>query len=204
MRRGNRGTGLIIAAALALIAGCATTTHVETAWTEKNAQPPKLNKVLVVAIVPEEAVRRNLEEKLAEELQRSGVAAQPASQFIETGKDANADALKDLAAKQGFDTVLVSERTSVQPELHYDYPFYDYVWWSAPYAYGYGAGLGYGYPHTQTRTTVDTRLFDLNQNGELVWAAVTETVDGAMSTRSVNSVAKKIVDKLAQDVGSSG
>ena len=55
-------TALLLGAAM--LTACATT-HVTSSWKDPSASTAKVSKVLVVAMVPNEAVRRNLEQRLS-------------------------------------------------------------------------------------------------------------------------------------------
>ncbi|MFL5322247.1 MAG: hypothetical protein ACJ790_21500 [Myxococcaceae bacterium] len=182
-----------------MLGGCATT-RVVTAWKSPEATPPKLEKVLVVALVPQEAIRRNLEDRLVKELQRTGAVAIPSSKFVDEGEKINGELVKDLAAREGFDAVLVARHVGTRRDIEYAYPatYYDYVGAMAPLVYGPG------YIEETARVAIDSRLFDARQGGKLVWAMSTETVEGQTTDRSLTSLAKKIVDRLDKDLGLAG
>jgi hypothetical protein len=65
--------------------------------------------------------------------------------------------------------------------------------------YGYGWGYAYspGYLSTDTIVSVETNLYDLEED-ELVWAGVTETFNPSAVNDMVNEIADAVTDNLRQ------
>ncbi|MBX5481894.1 MAG: DUF4136 domain-containing protein [Myxococcaceae bacterium] len=183
---------------LALSAGCASTRIVDT-WTVPEAAPQP-HRALVVAVMPDEATRRNLEEHLAAELHEQGVDAVPSLQFLPDlstyQRDQLRDAVHDVAVQRGFDTVIVSRYHGVATEYRYvpsSYGWYDY--WAYPNPWVYSPG----YLDTRTLARIETSAFD-PRSGRLIWTATSETVQTSPGSRlPVGSVASRVVKAMKKD-----
>ncbi|HEY8206617.1 MAG TPA: hypothetical protein VIG99_03980, partial [Myxococcaceae bacterium] len=172
-----------------------STTHVTSSWKDPSAAQANLQKVLVVAMVPQETVRRNLEQEMVARLQQRGVQAVPSNQFIQEGSSITRDGVKQVVENNGFDAVLVTQYLGTQRELEY-YPgtYYDYFGYYSPMVYDSG------YVRETTTVKLESRLFDAKEGGRLLWSAATSTVDPSSAEKAIPTVAQKIVEKLEKDV----
>src|SRR5262245_59580489 len=67
-----------------------STTHITSTWKDPAAATAaSFQKVLVVAMVPQETIRRNLEQEMVVRLQKRGVQAVPSSQYLQEGNTIN-------------------------------------------------------------------------------------------------------------------
>ena len=173
-----------------------STTHVTSTWKDPAAATTaNLQKVLVVAMVPQETIRRNLEQELVARLQHQGIQAVPSNQFLQEGSTLNREAVKQVVENNGFDSVLVTQYLGTQRELEYVPGTYeDYFGYMAPLVYEPG------YVRETRTVKLETRLFDAKSGGKLLWSASTSTVDPTSTEKAIPTVAQKIVERLQKDV----
>jgi hypothetical protein len=190
--------GIVRAAVLlatAALAGCATTTKVTSSWKDPAAAKAKVEKVLVVGLVPEESVRRNLEETLAKELRQKGAQALPSAQFIQEGSSLTREKVKQVVEGNDFDSVLVAQYQGTERKFEYVPGTYeDY------FGYMYPTVYRPGYTRETREVKLESRLFHAENGGKMVWSATTSTVDPTSAGKAIPEVAKKIVDRLDKDV----
>lgn len=193
-----RKPGFRAASALVLfMAGCAST-QVSSVWRDESVSPAQARpqKALVVAVVPDPAVRRNLEDDLARKLQERGVPAVPSHRLVQDVRDLNQNQVQQIARQQGADGVLVTRFRGIQRHLDYQ-PGYGWdgfwgVWDPWMYQPGYLA------EHTSAR--METMLFNPPEDGgQLIWTATTQTFNPSGSERQIAGLAGKIVDQMHKD-----
>lgn len=184
-------------ALLLLVAGCAST-QVSSAWRDPTVSPAqaKPEKTLVVAMVPDPAIRRNLEDELAYKLQQHGVAAVTAHQLVQDERNLNKEQIQQLAQQQGADSVLLTRFRGIERHLEYEPGYgWDGFWgvWD-PWMYQ----PGYLTEHTSAR--METMLFHSpTDGGRLIWTATTQTFNPSGSDRQIAGLASKIVDQMHKD-----
>jgi hypothetical protein len=177
---------------LALGASCSTT-KVERTWIDPDVSMAPIDDVLVVAVVRQEELRRSLEDEMAGELRRKGVAAVPSHRLLQ-GEALTRDAVREVVGREGFDHVLVTNYRGLETELDYVPPTTGY--------YGYmGMTMASpGYYRETTVLTLQTRLFSAEEGGRLLWSANSRTTDPSTSREAIAGVAKELVEELGEDV----
>jgi hypothetical protein len=185
-----------VAILFGLILTACSTTHVTATWKDPSAAATaNLQKVLVVAMVPQETVRRNLEQEMVARLQHRGIQAVPSGQFLQEGTTLTRESVKQVVQSNGFDSVLVTQYLGTQRELEYVPGTYeDYFGYMSPLIYEPG------YVRETRTVKLESRLFDARAGGRLLWSASTSTVDPSSAEKAIPTVAQKIVERLEKDV----
>lgn len=182
-------------AAMAAVTACSST-QVTSTWKDPAAvAATRFQRVLVIAIVPDESARRNLEEQLAAELRQGGTQAIPSNQLIEDRTALTKESVKGIVEQRGFDSVLVTHYMGTERQFEYVPGTYDAY-------FGYMSPMIYepGYLRETTNVRLETRLFDARGGGQLVWSASTSTMDPASAQKAIPEVAEKIAERLRKDV----
>jgi hypothetical protein len=161
-----------------LVLSCGTATHIEKSWRDPSVtvDVSKLNKVLVVALLNNEANRRSTEDKLSTLLQ--GKAVPSYNLLTKDISEQNEETIRGRVKNEGFDGVVIMRLADVDKDVQYvpgNYPvyygrFWRYYWnaWNAYYDPGY-------YKTTKTYT-VETNVYSLKSD-KLIWSGLTSTVD---------------------------
>lgn len=186
--------------ALALLASCSPSRLIS-----QESNPDYVGKsfksVLVVAVTPDDMVRRTFEDRLVALLAKRGVKGIPAYSAVGSRRQIEEAELRQAIERSGADGVLITRVTRVDRLSGYTSGA------TLSVGYGYGAGWGgfYGYysgvwqtvdtaPQKvsgQTWTLSETRLFD-GKSGALAWTGVVDTREnedlGAALTQYVNII----------------
>lgn len=180
-----------------LMISCGTTAHIEKSWRDPDVtvDVSKLNKVLVVALLKDEANRRSTEDKLATLLKGKAIPSyniltKDVSQAREAG-------MNERLKNEGYDGVVMMRLADVDKDVQYvpgNYPvyygrFWRYYWnaWSAYYDPGY-------YRTTKTYT-VETNVYSLKSD-KLIWSGLTTTVDPSNVDKLMNASAKAVYNEM--------
>jgi hypothetical protein len=194
MRNTVRVTALSAAAALV----ACSTTKVTSDWKNPTAKTANIDRVLVVALVPDEKARQNLEQRLVAELNKKGAQASPSAQFIQTGSAITKENVTQIVEQNQFDSLLIVQYAGSERELQYVPRTYDeYFTYIRPGVY---RDRGYGYTQEITKVQLQSRLFDVKNGGVMLWSATTSTVDTASMEREIPKAAGKIVDEMGKNV----
>lgn len=181
--------GLIALLAIG-IAACSSTSVTST-WKSSAIKTVSVHKMLVVAVVPTESVRRNLENELVRELAKQGVNGTPSYLYIEDGSALDKDAVRSLVRSAGMDSVFIANYLGTTRELEYTpTTYYDYGYWNT-----YG-----GTYEERTEVKLEFRLFDARNQGRLVWSATTSTLAPESVAGAVPKVADDVVAQLEDDI----
>jgi hypothetical protein len=186
--------GVAALSAAAALMACSTT-KVTSNWKDPTAATAKVNKILVVALVPEETVRRNLEDKLASELKKKGAQASPSAQFIQESSSVTRENVKEIVERNQFDSVLVVQYKGTERKLEYVPRTYDDY-----FTYVHPRYYRDDYARESKKVKLESRLFDARNGGIMLWSATTSTVDTDSGEKVIPQVAAKIVGELAKNV----
>ncbi len=188
---------VLVAFFLIGLAGCGTTTRIQSWVDSRNARP--IHHALVIAVVSRESDRVILESKLVAALRQAGVQATPSHAVAQVPHWDDRAALRALVDRVGADTVLIVTLQGVEErEIHH--PPRTYV---VPRSYGY-----YGYYHTvweevhepgytvrQTVVRLETNLYDVERE-KLMWSGRSETVDPKSALDAMDSFVRVMIDDL--------
>ncbi|RKH07173.1 hypothetical protein D7V97_21590 [Corallococcus sp. CA053C] len=188
--RGTHFGFTLLIGAMLLAAGCASTSVGKTWKSPALAQHPSVKKVVVVAMVPSEATRQQLEQELVAKLSEEGVQAVKSSDVLPAGAKPDKDTLRSAIEGQGYDSVLVARFAGIHEEVNPDpaMSYYDY----------YGA---YGTDYSVTEEArMQVSLFDARgENGQLLWSTNTKTYESSDVHKEVPGLAEAIVKSMTKD-----
>ena len=180
--------GFLTAMVAVVIGGCASTTVTST-WKSPAVEKMGMRKVLAIAYVPTESVRRNLEDRLIRELAEDGVVGVASHRLVENADSLNKESIRKLVKEQQFDSVLVANYIGTTYDIDYVplTTYYDYFgYWSSP-----------GMVDETTEVNLEFKLFDARGQGRMVWTATTSTFDPGSG--AVPEVADKVIARLDDD-----
>lgn len=186
-----------------VLAGCATTASIENSWRDPEAavDMSKLNKVLIVAMLKNEAHRRAAESQLAGLLNGKGVPSYDyfASQVIFK----NENQLKKQMKDDGFDGAIVLRLADVEKDIRYvpgsyrTYPTYYNRFW--PYFLNSWSDYSMpGHYATTKRFTVETNVYSLKTE-KLVWSGLTTSVDPQSTEKMMKAIGKEVYNRMKKD-----
>jgi hypothetical protein len=161
----------------------------------------KLNKVLVVAFLRDEASRRVAEEQMAALLK--GKAIPSYAYFGEEIKSLNETAVRELLQRDDFDGAVVMRLVDVSKEVNYTpgntntYPFY-FKTFGGYYRRGWNY---YSTPeryYTTRSYSVETNVYSMKQD-KLIWSGLTETTDPGGVDKLVAEISTTICKKMMDE-----
>jgi hypothetical protein len=192
----------VLGAAVGLTA-CASSAF-QASWRAPNAEPLQVqgSKVAAVAIMDQEAARRDAEDTLARELTLRGAVGVPMYQIFPDTNPTDEPAARAALEREGFAGLVVLRPIDTTQEIvstpMYAGPYYS-MYWGGYYGYGWGMpwgmGFGVGDVHTNTIVSVETLVYSLRQN-MLVWGGQSETTNPASVSKLVTETAKKVAKEL--------
>lgn len=189
---------IITSALLALLlCACGTGAHIEKSWRDPdvNVNIAALNKVLVVALLKDEASRRTVEDKLVTYLNGKGV---PSYSFLTKNiKNEDEESIRNQVQNGGFDGVVIMRLADVDKDVTWvpgNYPpYYGFYWryyWRA-----WNSFYDPGYYRTTKTYTVETNVYSLKSD-KLVWSGLTTSVDPANVDKLMNASAKAVYKEM--------
>lgn len=107
--------------ATVLLASCAAHVKIEDSWRNQNVPAITYNKLLVVAVTQQPALRKTFEDILSETLRRHGVEAVQSYPLIDDLKKADKVQLQALAKEVGADAVVITNGLSRSESTSYRY-----------------------------------------------------------------------------------
>lgn len=205
----QRVAPLLLCIAVALgFAGCGgSSTTIEESWKAPSVAPSRLRNVVTVCISRDGAMRRVVEDAMAQRLAHLGVRAVPVYSVLSDDDDLkDRDRAKAKLMASGYDGVvalrIVGKETKIvaTPPTYYGYWTFDSYWgmaWPGVYDPGYLT--------TETVVRVETKVFSLADN-KLVWEGLSKTVDPNTIRSVIDDVTKVVAETLKkqQIVASTG
>ncbi|RFM32291.1 DUF4136 domain-containing protein [Chitinophaga silvisoli] len=181
---------------VAIVSSCSST-HIEQSWRDPavTVDVSQLNKVLVVALLKDEANRRATEDELCSMLNGKGV---PSYNYLTKNiTKEQEETIREKVKDQGFDGVIIMRLAAVDKDVQYvpgTYPmyygrFWGYYWnaWNAFYDPGY---------YKTTRTyRVETNVYSLKRD-KLIWSGITSTVDPSGVDKLMKSSSKAVYKEM--------
>ncbi|CAN5461198.1 hypothetical protein BH10BAC4_BH10BAC4_15220 [soil metagenome] len=183
---------------LFVFSACSSTSIVSS-WKDPNASvnPEQLNKVMVVALIKSEGMRRVAEDKMATFNKAFQVSY---NEFSSKEIMDNEERCRAILKDQGFDGIITLRVTGAQKER-------TYVPSPAATGGGYWAYHGQYYPgfyqagyyQEDMKYVIETHVFSLKQN-KLLWAGITSTVsEGAIDEQTVADVMHEVRKQMVKD-----
>jgi hypothetical protein len=188
-------TALAFALGAATLAACATETSVTQLWSAPiPVSRPPMRKIVVMATQMDEANRRSLEDSLVHALSAHQVQAIPSYKLFSDKLPEIEEAQKAVQAL-GVDGILTANFKGIKEQLSYVPGYYAGGFWGGYYGSGYGYTGGHVY--TDQVVNLETALWDARANNDVVWAALTQTMNPSNGQDFVVSVTKKVIPTLA-------
>ncbi len=191
---------ICLLAILITLYSCGTSARIEKRWRdpEVTVDVSLLNKVLVVALLNNEANRRSTEDKLAELLRGKGV--QSYNYFTRKTTKEEQEGLKEKLKEEGFDGVVIMRLADVDKDVQYapgHYPIYYGRFWGY-YMNAWTTWNDPGYYKTTKRYTVETNVYSLKRN-KLIWSGITTSVDPSNLDKLMNVVAMTVYKEMQRE-----
>lgn len=202
---------LLFLTALAL-SSCGSNTYIVNSWRDPEITVARENfkKVLVVALVKDEATRRTTENRIAS----SNPIFKTSYPFLNatTAQLTQEEKLKILQ-NEDFDGVVTLRLVSTEKETHYvpgTYTGLYYGGFDGLYAgmYGYGFGNWYGmysptfydpgYYQETLSYLVETNIFSLKEN-KLIWTGTTKSQHITDVGQTVDAIMQAVVAQMKKD-----
>lgn len=185
------------------LAGCATS-RIENAWVEPTAtaQSFALEKVLVVALARDGAIRRSTEDALDRAISAGprGLSGQlvvePSYTILNDRELADVDAARTKVEAAGYDGAVVIRFVSSHQEITVEPPTYGGGFWGGGYGYR-GRAVMYdpGTVRTDTILKLQVSIHSLADE-KLLWSGVSSTLNPRDIEKLVDGIAKAVRDDL--------
>lgn len=200
----NVRTLLAFLLAACSIASCKSTKLVAT-FHNPNYSGPPFNKVLILGMSNDPAIRSDFEDALATGLSKDKIEAIPGHSILLRPDSSNLDLgyLKAQIAEHHIDAVVVSRLMHIEKNLTY-IPGPTYV---VPYPY-YNSFYGYygniyrqvyspDYLREDKTIRIETNVYATRTpEGELVWTGISDTFNPTSAPKAIDSVVKVVVQEL--------
>ncbi|MEO6315570.1 MAG: hypothetical protein ABIU63_16175 [Chitinophagaceae bacterium] len=185
------------------LSGCGTTAHIEKSWRdpEVTVDMSKLNKVLVVAMLKNEANRHVTEDKLVMLLNGKGVASY--NYLTKDITQEKEDAMRQKLKEDGIDGIVIMRLADVDKDVKYVPgsfntfpPYYGRFW-----GYYRRAGSNFyqqGYYETTKTFTVETNVYSLVRD-KLVWSGLTNSVNPSNVEKLMDATAKTVYARMKKE-----
>ncbi len=198
-------TRLLRASAVALaavaISGCTSTNLVQT-WRDPNYRAQPVNRIFIVAVMPQDAYRVSFENALAQALLAKGFQAATASSVFPPGQ-LDKEKVAQYVADNQVDLVIVQRLNKqvtaeyVPPTVSYVPPAPYYGGWYGYYGYGYGAVYSPGYMTENVNVIAETNVYTARTNPEaLVWSGQSNTFNVESAQGAAQSLSSTLVADL--------
>jgi hypothetical protein len=181
-----------------LLASCATTT-VNSVWKNEKYTGGPLNKIAILGLGYNPAVRKLFEDEFVRELKARGVDAVPTYPVLLSDELGDRDAAVTKVKSLGTDGVLAARVVDRKTTKIYTPEVYSF-----PYSYNDFAGY-YGYVVSGGQVvqqdevvSLETNVYDM-KTGQLLWTARTDTWLGDYQQTLIRSFAGIIINKLSAD-----
>jgi len=190
--------------ALAFLASCATSRLVSQQSNPDYVGKP-FKSVMVVAVTPDDIVRRTFEDRLVALLAKRGVKGVPAYSLVQTRGKVEEAELREAVARSGAQGVLITRMTRVDRSVGYTsaatvgvayggmggfYGYYSGVWQTATVAPQKVTGTQW--------TLSETRLFDA-KDGVLAWTGVVDTRENDNLGEAITEYINMVFDAMVGD-----
>jgi hypothetical protein len=203
---------LILLVTILVVSGCGTNTSIVNSWRDPKITVAQENfkKVLVVALVKDEASRRVTENRIA----ASNEIFKTSYQYLnETIKDLTKEQKLKILQDENFDGVITLRLVSTEKETEYvpgTYTGMYYGGFDGLYTgmYGYGFGNWYGmyspnfydpgYYQETTSYMVETNVFSLKEN-KLIWTGTTKSDYVTDLGQTVDAIMQTVVKEMRKD-----
>ncbi|MBO9731236.1 MAG: DUF4136 domain-containing protein [Chitinophaga sp.] len=198
--------------ALCLLGACGTTVNMTGTWKAPEAPADGFHNMLVVAVTSKLDVQQMVEGRMVDALKRHGVVAASGLGYFppkfDPRNEADKAATADKMRAAGYTSVLTvslvnkeSESRYVPGSVYAPYPAFGWYgrFWGY-YGYMYNSVYSPGYYTTDKTYFLESNLYDLSQDGKLVWSGQSETYN----PNSLESFAKAFAAKVSTALDNAG
>jgi len=186
--------------ALLALSSC-TTTNLVQVWRDPNYKATPVNRIFVIAIMPNDAYRVSFENALAQAFVSKGFQAATASSVFPPGQ-LDKEKVQQYVADNKVDLVVVQRLTKKTSEVYVPPQAYYTGGYYGAYGYGYGmygGGMAYspGYVSEETNVVAETSVYSTSTSPEtLVWAGNSDTFNVQGAQGAAQSLAASLVADL--------
>lgn len=200
---------MALVGAMIVWSACGTTVHMTGTWKAPEAPPEGYHNILVASLTSNRTAQTVVEAQMAAALQKKGITAGKGLDLFPpqfnppTETDKNAATQKMLDA--GYTAVLTTSLVNKESQTRYvpgtvsyaPYPAYGWYgrFWGY-YGYMYGSVYSPGYYTTDKTYFLECNLYDLKQDGKLVWSGQSETYNPSSLESFAKSFAARVSDAL--------
>ncbi|RFS18894.1 hypothetical protein DVR12_26305 [Chitinophaga silvatica] len=196
---------------LILFGACGTSVQMTGTWKAPEAPTSGFHNILVTAITSNLGAKQSVETQMVNDLRAHGIMAGRSvdifpPKFNPLDDNDKAQAEQTMKA-QGYDAVLTVSLLRKESELRYvpgtigyaPYPAYGWYGGFWPYyGYMYGSVYSPGYYTTDKTYFLESNLYDLTNNGKLVWSGQSETYNPGSLESFSKAYAAKVSNALQQ------
>jgi len=180
-----------------MVTACVPAVEVTSSWKDPSYQGYP-NKILVIGVAKQPAIRRLFEDEFVRRLTTLGMEGVASYTVIPDAQQDDQEAIAAKIKELGADTVLISRVTDKKtvttyvPGTVYNPPGY-YGTWHGYYQQSYQTTYTPGYTAEDQYAMVETNLYDAG-NDKLIWSASSEV----SMQHSTNKLLKSFVDAMVR------
>lgn len=188
--------------------GSAKSSKMVMSWRNPQAPTAKFHHVLALGLSQKTAVRADFEDALAVQLESAGLSAVPGNTILlrPEGTELDINYLRGQLRDNNIEAVVVSRLLKIENKVTYvpgspmfsPYPYYGtfYGYYRTVYPVVYSPD----YLREEKRVRIETNLYLISdQDGVLVWTAVTDTFDPKKLHKAINELVALIVKQMKSD-----
>jgi len=194
MRREILPGSVISILSIILVAGCASTRSV-VEWQDEG-YAGKLDNILVIAAIEDNARRRAIEDAYVEDFAASSVGATPGYTLISSTTGLSREIVEAAIAGQNLDAVLVTRLAGVEEVEEYQPPT-TYTHYRSYHRY-YAHSMRYsspGYYRKYQVLMLETNLYD-TVTKQLIWSMQSESIDASAPQKVIDAQIALTIDRL--------
>ncbi len=202
----RRLAATVLGLAVIVLAGCASTSAtIRNSWRDPAITPNTLafEKMLVVGIMTDAEQRVRAEDELVRRImagpraQAGELTAVASHTLLDESELRDAERAKARLSGQGFDGAVAMRLVSSEQKVtwasgNFPAPYHD-LW--DYYAWGWSTVDALGYYRMDTAVLVESNVYSM-KDGNLVWAAISESFNPGSSRKLMAAVAKAVADEL--------
>jgi len=200
----------VLAFSLLLCAGSgsARSSKMVMSWRNPQAPTAKFHHVLALGLSQKTAVRADFEDDLAVQLESAGLSAVPGNTILlrPEGTELDINYLREQLRERKIEAVVVSRLLKIENKVTYvpgslmftPYPYYGtfYGYYRTVYPVVYSPD----YLREEKKVRIETNLYLISdQEGILVWTAVTDTFDPKKFHKAIKELVSLIVKQMKSD-----
>jgi len=178
---------------IVLLGGCGMT-RVTTTWKAPEVRTIRFTKVVAFVIAKDEAVRRNGEHELCQQIK--SVPCAPAYAVVADANRGNVDALARQVDAAGFDGAVVLRYAGQRTEQTYVPTAAAPLW--GYYGYGWGVAYDPGYVRQDQLVEVETAVYSVPDR-KLLWVGKTESMNPREVRRTVDEIADAVAAQMRKE-----